>query len=137
MKVKTLIAAVGATGLLAGCMTDDEPDVSAQSQSSLMAELDGYAPTGPAVSCVRSRDLQGNRSVGRDAIVFSGSAGRKWVNHTRGSCPSLEFGRALRISTPTGQLCSGEIAAVFDPATGVEYGACALGEFTPYRRTRD
>jgi hypothetical protein len=85
---------------------------------------------------VRSPDLQGNRTVGPDTIVFSGSAGRKWVNRTRGSCPSLEFGRALRFRTVSTQLCSGEIAAVFDPTTGIEYGSCALGDFTPYRRPR-
>ena len=27
--------------------------------------------------------------------------------------------------------------SVFDPATDVEYGGCALGEFTPYRRVRN
>jgi hypothetical protein len=117
-------------------MTDEPPEVSAQAQSEMMAELDGYAPDGPPVSCVRSPDLRGNRSVGRGAIVFSGSGGRKWVNETRGSCPSLEFGRALRFRMSSPQLCSGEIATVFDPGTGMEYGGCALGDFTPYRRVR-
>jgi hypothetical protein len=121
---------------LAACASGEDPDLAAESQSRLAAELEGYVPDGPAVSCVRSPDLQGNRTIGPDVIVFSGSAGRKWVNHTRGSCPSLEFGRALRFRTTTTQLCSGEIAAVFDPATNIEYGACALGPFTPYRRAR-
>jgi len=134
MKGMKLLMAAGAATLLAGCTMNGEADLSAESESRLAAELEGYVPDGPAVSCVRSPDLQGNRTVGRDTIVFSGSAGRKWVNHTRGSCPSLEFGRALRFRTVSTQLCSGEIAAVFDPATGLEYGACALGDFTPYRR---
>jgi hypothetical protein len=134
MKVKFLLAAAGAILSLVGCAMSDDPQISAESESRLMAELEGYVPDGPAVSCVRSPDLQGNRTVGRDAIVFSGSAGRKWVNHTRGSCPSLEFGRALRFRMTSPQLCSGEIATVFDPATDMEYGGCALGEFTPYRR---
>jgi len=134
MNVKLMLSAAGAALSLAGCAFSDDRDHSAESESRLMAELDGYVPDGPAVSCVRSPELQGNRSVGRDAIVFSGSAGRKWVNHTRGSCPSLEFGRALRFRMTSPQLCSGEIATVFDPATGMEYGGCALGEFTPYRR---
>ena len=136
MKVKFLIAAAGGGLFLASCAMSGDPRVSAESESRLLAELEGYMTDGPAVSCVRSPELQGNRTVGRDAIVFSGSAGRKWVNHTRGSCPSLEFGRALRFRMTSPQLCSGEIATVFDPATGMEYGGCALGEFTPYRRAR-
>ena len=136
MKAIISLAAAGAATLLAGCMMDDQPGVSAEARSRLAAELDGYVPDGPSVSCVRSPDLQGNRTVGPDTILFSGSAGRKWVNHTRGSCPSLEFGRALRFRTTSPQLCSGDIAAVFDPTTGIEYGGCALGDFTPYRRAR-
>ena len=136
MSARILFAAAGAATLLAGCTTGEDPDLSTEAESRLIAELEGYVPDGPSVSCVRSPEVQGNRTVGRDAIVFSGSAGRKWVNRTRGSCPSLEFGRALRFRMTAPQLCSGEIAAVFDPATNMEYGACALGEFTPYRRAR-
>ena len=136
MKSTILLAASGAAMLLAGCMMDEEPRLSAETESRLAAELEGYVPDGSAVSCVRSPDLQGNRSIGPDAIIFSGSAGRKWVNHTRGSCPSLEFGRALRFRTTSTQLCSGDIATVFEPTTGIEYGGCALGDFTPYRRVR-
>ena len=76
MKVKFLIAAAGAALSLAGCAMSDDPELSAESESRLMAELEGYVPDGPAVSCVRSPYLQGNRTVGRDAIVFSCSAGR-------------------------------------------------------------
>lgn len=136
MNAKHWLVAAGAAILLAGCMVEEGPDPSAEARSRLAAELEGYDPAGPAVSCVRSPDLQGNRTVGPDTILFSGSAGRKWVNRTRGSCPSLEFGRALRFRTVSTQLCSGEIAAVFDPTTGIEYGACALGDFVPYRRAR-
>lgn len=136
MKLRTGLFAAGAAVLLAGCMMDEEPELSVEGQTRLAAELEGYAADGPAVNCVRTPDLQGNRSVGDNVIVFSGSGGRKWVNHTSGSCPNLQFGRALRFQTTMTQLCSGDIATVFDPATGVEYGGCALGEFTPYRRVR-
>ncbi|HET9426762.1 MAG TPA: hypothetical protein VFO69_00230 [Allosphingosinicella sp.] len=136
MKTTISLAVAGAATLLSGCMMEEEPGISAEAQSRLAVELEGYAPDGPAVSCVRSPDLEGNRTVGPDTIVFSGPGGRKWVNHTRGGCPSLEFGRALRFRTTSPQLCSGDIAVVFEPTTGIEYGGCALGDFTPYRRAR-
>lgn len=130
-----MMAAAGAATLLAGCMVDEDVEAMAQADSRLAADLEGYAVAGPAVGCVRMSDLQGNRTSGADAIIFTGSNGRLWVNRTRGSCPSLDSGRALRFRTTTTQLCSGDIAAVFDPTTGVEYGGCSLGDFTPYRRT--
>jgi hypothetical protein len=132
--MRTIAAAGIAAVLLSGCMTDEETALSTEGESRLAAELDGYVAAGPPVSCVRAQDMQGNRSVTGDAILFSGSGGRLWVNRTRGNCPSLEGGRSLRHTTTQSQLCSGDIVNVFDPATGVEYGGCSLGEFTPYRR---
>jgi hypothetical protein len=33
-----------------------------------------------------------------------------------------------------GGLCSGEIAEVVDPTTGISISSCSFGEFVPYRR---
>ena len=135
MRTMTMLAATGAAALVAGCMTDEEPELTAEAQSELAAELAGYSSAGPPVSCVRMRDLQGNRSAAGDVVIFSGSGSRLWVNRARGGCP-LNDGRALRFQTTQTQLCSGDIATVFDPVSGVEYGGCTLGEFEPSRRTR-
>jgi hypothetical protein len=123
--------------LAAGCAHDDPVETAANDEAKLGAQLAGYAPDGPPVSCVNLRDVDGNRSAGEAAIVFDGRGGRKWVNRPGGGCPSLEFGRALQTRTSTGQLCRGDIATVFDPVARIEYGACGLGDFEPYRRVRD
>lgn len=136
MKQLTLIAAAC---LAAGCTTDepgDRADIRAEDEASLASQLRGYAPAGPPVQCVNMRDLQGNRSAGETAIVFSGSGGRKWVNRPAAGCPDLGFSRALKTRTPSTRLCRGDIASVFDPVNGFEYGGCGLGDFEPYRRVR-
>jgi hypothetical protein len=122
--------------LAAGCAQDDPVETGSNDEAKLGAQLAGYAPDGPPVSCVNLRDVDGNRSAGEAAIVFDGRGGRKWVNRPAGGCPSLEFGRALQTRTSTGQLCRGDIATVFDPVARIEYGACGLGDFQPYRRVR-
>ena len=122
--------------LAAGCTTDDPVETAANDEARLAAELRGYEPAGPPVSCVNMRGLQGNRSAGEGAIVFDGAVGRKWVNRPPGGCPTLEFGRALRTRTSSSQLCRGDIATVFDPVARIEYGGCGLGDFEPYRRIR-
>ena len=123
--------------LAAGCTNDDPIETAGSDEAKLAAQLAGYAPSGPPVTCVNMRDLDGNRSAGEAAIVFDGRGGRKWVNRPAGGCPSLEFGRALRTRTSTSQLCRGDIATVFDPVARIEYGACGLGDFEPYRRVRN
>ncbi len=135
--MKTLILLASAC-LAAGCATNesDPVDMAANDEATLATQLEGYAPDGPPVQCVNSRDLQGNRSAGESAIIFSGSGGRKWVNRPPAGCPDLGFSRALRTRTTSTRLCRGDIASVFDPVTRAEYGGCGLGDFEPYRRVR-
>jgi hypothetical protein len=120
--------------LAAGCTAGETVDTTAETEAGLASQLRNYEPAGPPVSCVRMRDLSGNRSAGEGAIVFDGIGGRKWVNRPAGGCPSLEFGRALRVRTTSSQLCRNDIVTVFDPVSRSEYGGCGLGDFEPYRR---
>ena len=122
--------------LAAGCTAGEPIETAANDEARLASQLRNYEPAGPPVSCVRLRDLQGNRSAGEGAIVFDGISGRKWVNRPAGGCPSLEFGRVLRVRTTSSQLCRNDIVTVFDPVSRSEYGGCGLGDFEPYRRIR-
>jgi hypothetical protein len=58
------------------------------------------------------------------------------VNRPPGGCPELKFSRALITRTTSNQLCRGDIATVFDTVSGIQFGSCGLGDFTPYRRVR-
>ena len=124
--------------LLAGCTQQAgeiaPAEVSQSGESRLAAELADYRQTGEALSCVNSRDLQGNRSVGEEAIIFEGTGRRIYVNRPAAGCPTLGLGRALRIRTPSTRFCRGDIVNVFDPVSGIDYGSCSLGDFTPYER---
>ena len=122
--------------LAAGCTNDEPVETAARDVSRMEAELRGYEPVGPPVSCVSMRTLQGNRSVGEGAIVFDGPPGRKWVNRPPGGCPTLDSGRALRVRTSGSQLCRNDIVTILDPVSGSEYGGCGLGDFEPYKRVR-
>jgi hypothetical protein len=111
--------------------------MSASAEAGMAAARGGRTQSGPPQSCVRQRDLGGNRSVGEDLIIFgSNTSSLVYVNRPPAGCPELRNGRALRVQTTTSQLCSGDIVEVFDPLSGVGYGSCALGDFTPYRRPR-
>ena len=123
--------------LTAGCMAEaPPPERSRFVESRLAEELRGRVVSGPSVSCVSMRDLRGNRSVGEGVILFDGPGSTIYVNRPRAGCPVINSGRALRTRTTSTRLCEGDIATVFDPVSGIEYGGCGLGPFTPYRRLR-
>ena len=131
MRMIATAALLAGAATLYGCTMDDRPKARANAEVSLAAALEGYS-AGPTTSCVNSRDLQGNRSYG-DAILFDGVGGRVFVNRPS-SCPRLGPGQTLRVRSVGARMCSGDFADVVDLVSGVNYGGCALGEFTEYRR---
>ncbi len=134
--MKTLLA-LPLIALTAGCMTERPMEMSAAAESQLTEELQGRVQAGPPQSCVSSRTLGGNQSVGEGAIIFrTMGSDLIYVNRPPGGCPEIGPGRAIRVRTTTTQLCTGDIVEVFDPVQNFGFGACGLGEFTPYRRPR-
>ena len=140
--MKTIIMLCAAI-LVAGCTSSGGPEASppaqtraAEHEADLAAALSGRI-AGPPQDCVSEADLGGNKSYGRDVILFSGRTDDVvYVNRPTAGCPGLDFGRAIKIKTPAARLCRGDIVTLFDPVSGVEFGSCSLGEFTRYRRAR-
>jgi hypothetical protein len=129
------IIALAAAAFALGCAPAEPVAMSADDEAELAEELAGRE-AGPPLSCVSMRDLRGNKSIGEGVILFDGIGDTVYVNRPAGGCPELRFGRALQTRTSVAQLCRGDIAQVFDPVSGSSYGACGLGDFTPYRRSR-
>jgi hypothetical protein len=123
-----------------GCTMDDGHAVAMHDQSHGRAEaglrqaLAGYAQ-GATTSCVNSRDLEGNRSFGANAILFEGTGDRFYLNRP-GNCPVLGPGRTLQVRSVGTQLCRGDIADVVDLSSRTTLGGCSLGDFTAYTRAR-
>lgn len=129
--------------LVVGCTHTGGPEAGASAQSQaardeadLAAALGGRT-AGPPQGCVTQSELGGTRSFGRGVILFSGRTDEVvYVNRPPAGCPDLGSGRAFRTRTTATQLCRGDIITVFDPVSGMEFGGCGLGEFTPYRKAR-
>jgi hypothetical protein len=121
--------------LVAGCTPTEPVEMSAGEQSELSTALRGRT-AGATVSCVNQRDLGSNRSVGEGVILFNGPRDMLYVNRPPAGCPELTSSRALVTRTVGDRLCRGDIATVIDPVSGTQYGGCALGDFTPYKRNR-
>ena len=95
--------------------------------------LEGRTP-GRAVSCIPLRQIRSTYYVGGRTILYRMRNGTVYRNEPPGGCPGLNSNLALETRNPTGLLCRGEIAFVRDYSQGYSPGACALGEFVPYRK---
>jgi hypothetical protein len=134
-----LLAAI----LIAGCAHDGGVKAAGATQrktaegEGALAEALAGRVAGPPQDCISEPDLAGNQSFGRGVILFrSRTNDVLYVNRPPGGCVALNFGRAIKTTSPTTRLCRGDTVTVFDPVSGIEYGGCGLGEFTPYRSTR-
>ena len=121
---------------LSGCAMHDAPNVETErDRAELSRALADRSVAGPPVRCVDLRRLDGNRAVGRDAILFT-QGSRVYLNRPAGNCSALRYGTTLVTQTMGGELCRGDIARVIDPVTRTYRGSCSLGEFVPYERSR-
>jgi hypothetical protein len=126
--------ATGTAALLAGCTMEDRPSDStrveaARAEAQLAEELRGRQ-AGQPQACVQLTQLRGSRGIGPDVVLFEGIGGRVYVNRPAGGC-RLRRSETLVTRTPTGRLCSGDVAQVVDVPTG-PVGSCTLGPFVPY-----
>jgi hypothetical protein len=126
------ILVISAAALIGGCTAHAAPELSQAQRTDLDQSLAGRTAQAE-VSCVNQRLLRSNRGAGEGVILFEGPTNRTlYVNRPTGGCPELSSFRALRTRTTSTQLCRGDIVTIFEPSTGIEYGSCALGNFTPY-----
>ena len=105
--VMKIVIALSAAILVAGCTSSGGPAPSARAQAQtardeadLAAVLSGRIAD-PPQDCVDQRDLGGNKSYGREVIVFSGrNDDVVYVNRLPAACPGLNFGRRSRPGPP-------------------------------------
>lgn len=125
-----LAAIAGGTAVIAA--SEPAPALSARDQAKLDAALAGKT-AGPPQSCIPLVQIRNTTYVGNRTILYRISSKLVYRNDPPGGCPGLREGSGLITSTPTGMLCSGDIAHVRDFVAGFSTGACALGDFVPYR----
>jgi hypothetical protein len=133
MKILTLIPLAALACACTASDIDEPTRLGAAEPSELGRRLAGYSER-ETVSCVPLRQLRDSRAYGTDTVVFEGSPGTLYVNRLRSECPRVEPGYAIRHRATGTTMCSGEPITVFDATSRVEYGGCALGEFTRYQR---
>lgn len=127
------------TAAVAACTTAGPPEQrSAKAEAEFQQLIAGRA-AGQPMSCLPGYSSRSSRMVAIDdqTIAFrNNTGGDVYVSNIRsGGCSGLSSGFYTLVTRTSGSgLCSGDIATVTDLRTGMLVGACAIGEFTPYRR---
>ncbi len=117
----------------AACSRTMDEERLTPSATELANALAGRTAENP-VACVNLRELDGQRLFPREeAVVFEGPGSTLYLNRFSGGCNALRPGLALHVATPTGRICEGEIAQIFDATAGISRGSCIFGPFVPYR----
>lgn len=93
--------------------------------------LGGHA-TGPAIHCLRSREIVGQTIVNASVIVFETRGHKFYRNDIAPACAALNPERAIVTHEVAIGICTNEIFEVFDPISRIGYGSCTFGPFTPY-----
>ena len=126
MSVKHFVAAC-AIGLATSAvgLAEEKAEI-----TGLDAALQGFERTGEMRSCLNTRTIRSIDRFDDSHWRVETRGGDVYLNVVRGACDGASSSfTALQYSTPTGQLCSGEIVRVIDTSSRFVRGACSLGEY--------
>lgn len=122
---------------LAACTTSAERSASeaaadARDQARLAQRLARYTPGEPQ-QCIRP--FRANSSIYGNTILYD-DGGTLYRTETSGGCFGLKRDDIIVTRSINSQLCRGDLVRTVDRTSGFPSGACAFGEFVPYKRTR-
>lgn len=117
----------------AACASSENPTAQTAAAEEVPAALMGEV-IGKPVSCLTSRNIEHIDAVTDRVVLIRMRGGGVYRAEPQPSCPRLSrAGTALTYKTTSNQLCNIDPVTVFDPVSGIFYGTCTLGAFTPYR----
>ncbi len=132
--ISLLITAAALASCASGPPSAYQQRYAEKESARLEKELAGKV-AGKSKSCIYDRNIGGPESYGDDVLLFRVNRNLVYVNKTIGSCPRVgAAGSGLVIQRYSSDLCRGDSARSVDFQTGFFNGACALGDFVPYRR---
>ncbi|MFS0738251.1 hypothetical protein ABC347_14500 [Sphingomonas sp. 1P06PA] len=123
-----------AIGLIAATPAGAGPDERAARDAERLKEYMAASEAGPPRNCINLTGVRSTKIIDETMIVYEVSSKLRYVNRPPGGCAALRPNRSLVTRSVGSLLCSGDIAQVMDLRQGFGYGACPLGDFTPYRK---
>lgn len=119
--------------LLAACTGSYEPTPLTDKQAAKLDKALAGKVAGEKVSCI-NREPQSNLTViSNNVLLYRVSRRLVYKNDLIGSCNGLTYGDTMIVRSYGSQMCRGDFTTTANLQTGITTGACALGDFIPYR----
>ena len=119
--------------LLAACTGSYEPTPLTDKQAIKLDKALAGKVAGEKVSCI-NREPQTNLTViSNNVLLYRVSRRLVYKNDLIGSCNGLTYGDTMIVRSYGSQMCRGDFTTTANLQTGITTGACALGDFIPYR----
>lgn len=128
MRLALLTIALAATAAQAGTSAGADPEAK-------IARLVAGRVAGPPRSCIPQMRDDRSFQIPHVGMVYDVGATR-YVMRFEGGCGPMTAATNAITRTPTGQLCSGDIAQIVTAPPSIPVGSCIFGRFTPYTRAR-
>jgi hypothetical protein len=86
--------------------------------------------TGPARPCIQHRSNVSTKQASDSVLMFRSQGG--WFrNELRAKCPWMRDDRVLVFRSTMTQYCELDLFDIVEPLSGMNFGSCVLGPFTP------
>ncbi|BBF68600.1 MULTISPECIES: hypothetical protein [Sphingomonas] len=119
--------------LLAACTGSYEPTPLTDKQATKLDKALAGKVAGEKVSCI-NREPQTNLTViSNNVLLYKVNRKLVYKNDLIGSCSGLTYGDTMIVRSYGSQMCRGDFTTTANLQTGITTGACALGDFIPYR----
>ncbi|MFZ2997854.1 hypothetical protein [Sphingobium sp.] len=119
--------------LLAGCAGHYQPQALTPRQAATLEKaLDGKV-AGDKVSCINREPQTSLTVISNNVLLYRVSRRLIYKNELIGSCSGLTNGDTMIVRGFGSQMCRGDFTTSANLMTGMTTGACALGDFIPYR----
>lgn len=118
---------------LAACASAYEPRPLTDKQTSeLDKALAGKVP-GEKMACISRAPATNLQVISNNVVLYRVNRKLVYKNELIGGCSGLTAGDTLILRSFGSQMCRGDFATTANLMTGMQTGACALGDFVPYR----
>lgn len=91
---------------------------------------------GKAATCINQTRIDDSHLYPDGRILYRMKGGPDYLNAAGPGCATHAISPVIVSSTPSTQLCRGDILRIVDATSGMFYGSCGLSDFVPYPRVK-
>ncbi len=119
--------------LLAGCTADVPPKPLTPKQEAALDKALAGKVAGKKVTCISRQPQTNLTAISKNIVLYRVSRKLVYKNELIGSCNGLTRDDIIITQSWGSQMCRGDLTRTADRVSGMLSGACALGDFIPYR----